>query len=242
MKKYELNCFNCNGTTFTVDEIDDEGTIDGLTLYFSTPVNVCMACKSHWFTGKQEKKRIKNLVRAYNRELELKDSIKTAREELDNIQRGTNSAKCLEGLSGNNVVVNFKKVHPNATIPKYTFNGDAGLDLKAVTRILDINSPYIEYGTGLTAEIPQGYVGLLFPRSSVSDRNMSMANSVGVIDSNYRGEIKLRFYLYDEARTYTIGDRVGQLLIVPCPRVNVKEIETLTPTDRGIGGFGSSGN
>lgn len=80
--------------------------------------------------------------------------------------------------------VKIKKLHSNAVIPKYAKKGDAGLDLIAVDKVIDMEYNYIEFDTGLSIEIPEGYVGLLFPRSSISNTIHTLANSVGVIDSN----------------------------------------------------------
>jgi dUTP pyrophosphatase len=126
---------------------------------------------------------------------------------------------------------------------QYTENGgNAGIDLVATSK--SENELYIEYGTNLALEIPEGYAGFLMPRSSISNYHLVLANSVGLIDSNYRGEIKLRFKktLYrPHINMYNIGDRVGQLLIIPVPRVKLVEVDSLGETDRGTGGFGSSG-
>ncbi len=142
--------------------------------------------------------------------------------------------------------VNFQKLHPDARIPKYSKFGDAGLDLTAISHKLiyldDIE--FDEYGTGLAIEIPEGYVGLIFPRSSISTVNQFLTNSVGVIDSNYRGEIRFRFKRADmklESYKYSVGDRVGQLIIIPYPQVKLIEVSELTSTNRGTDGFGSTG-
>ena len=87
--------------------------------------------------------------------------------------------------------IKIKKIHKNAVIPSYTTTGDAGLDLICISK--EIKSQYIEYDTGLSMEIPTGYVGLLFSRSSVSKTSHILANGVGVVDSGYRGSIKLRY-------------------------------------------------
>lgn len=146
--------------------------------------------------------------------------------------------------------VNIKKLSENAVVPSYANRRDAGVDLTATSKSFK-KSPstgeimYVEYGTGLALEIPTGYVGLLFPRSSVSKTSLSLANSVGVVDSGYRGEVKLRFKVKDsrfsELPTYNEGDRVGQLIIMPYPSITFNEVEELDETDRGTGGFGSSG-
>lgn len=155
--------------------------------------------------------------------------------------------------------VKIKKLHPDAIIPKYAKPGDAALDLVA------INDPEVDevtgnttFKTGLAIEIPEGYVGLIFPRSSMSNTGMTLANSVGVIDSGYRGEISLKFNLSGAAAVlnmanalfhsknslpplYKKGDRVGQLIIIPYPQIQFEEVEELSNTERGEGGFGSTG-
>jgi dUTP pyrophosphatase len=138
--------------------------------------------------------------------------------------------------------VNIKKLHENAVIPKYAKDGDAGLDLVAVSK--EENALYIEYKIGLAIELQENYVGLLYPRSSISKYHLVLANSVGVIDSGYRGEIAVRFKktidnLYE--KTYNVGDKVAQLVIMPYPKVELVEVEELSDTERGDKGFGSSG-
>ena len=136
--------------------------------------------------------------------------------------------------------VRIKKTHPDAIIPKYAKFGDAGVDLVAVKKWKDDNGNLC-YGTGLAMEIPERYVGLLFPRSSVSKKDLRLCNSVGVIDSGYRVEIILKF---DEQvdNHYEIGDRVGQLMLMQNPTIHFVEVVNLPESDRGLGGFGSTGN
>jgi dUTP pyrophosphatase len=139
--------------------------------------------------------------------------------------------------------IKVKKLDPNAVIPNYAKPGDAGLDLTA-TSMQIIDNPqygYIEYGTGLAFEIPQGYVGLIYPRSSISNTGLLLSNSVGVVDSGYRGEVKFRFKYVKNTAHYGVGDRVGQLIIVPYPQIQLIESQELSDTQRGEGGFGSSG-
>lgn len=137
--------------------------------------------------------------------------------------------------------VNVKKLHEAAKVPQYAKDGDAGLDLTATSRRMDPKG-FIEYGTGLAFEIPDGHVGLIYPRSSVSKMNMSLANCVGVIDSGYRGEVCLRFKPATAGREiYDVGDRVGQLIIMPYPKIELNEVDDLSETSRGSGGFGSTG-
>lgn len=139
--------------------------------------------------------------------------------------------------------VKVKKLHPEATLPSYAKAGDAGLDLTAVDVTIHPDYGFYEYDTGLAFEIPEGYVGYVFPRSSISKTNLNLCNSVGVIDSSYRGPVKVRFNRDDNKSSveYIPGDRVAQLIIMPIPRVELEEAEELTSSDRGEGGFGSSG-
>jgi dUTP pyrophosphatase len=144
------------------------------------------------------------------------------------------------GESDNRLKVRFKKLHPNAVTPTYAKDGDAGLDLTAITMNENLGVPYIEYGTGIAVEIPKGYVGLIFPRSSVSKlENFYLKNAVGVIDSGYRGELMLRFN--KSFSFYKVGDKIGQLIIIPYPTIYLEEVEELSVTDRNEGGFGSTG-
>ncbi len=142
------------------------------------------------------------------------------------------------------MVVNFKKINSNAVNPKYAKQGDAGLDMTAVS-IIETDK-YIEYGTGISIQIPYGYVGLLFPRSSITNVDMLLKNSVGIIDSGYRSEIKFRFLdigknSFTENKNYKIGDRIGQLIIIPYPAIELKEVDELSESERGLGGYGSTG-
>jgi len=156
--------------------------------------------------------------------------------------------------------VKFKKLHEDAVLPSYAKPGDAGMDLTAVEKGEVVHSKdllvdswyYIEYKTGLAVEIPEGYVGLIFPRSSISKSSLILANSVAVIDSGYRGEICLRFkidnalmdtYMDETSKpcTYKKGDRIGQLVILPFPTIEPEFTEELTTTERGKDGWGSTG-
>tara|TARA_R100001230_G_C5683630_1_gene191631 strand:- start:477 stop:899 length:423 start_codon:yes stop_codon:yes gene_type:complete len=138
--------------------------------------------------------------------------------------------------------IRIKKLHDKAVIPSYAKQGDAGMDLTCVG--WKTTETYVEYDTGLAMEIPEGHVGFLFPRSSVSKTNLMLANCVGVVDSGYRGPVKLRFKELNGpiGGRYKEGDRVGQLIIMPVPNFNCVEVEELTETSRGEGGFGSTGN
>jgi dUTP pyrophosphatase len=138
--------------------------------------------------------------------------------------------------------VKVKKLHPYAVIPSYAKDGDAGLDLTATSMNID-NRGYFVYGTGLAFEIPKGYVGLIFPRSSISKKDLALSNCVGVIDSGYRGEVSFKFYpTSSKHNIYNIGDRIGQLIIMPYPQITLVESDELSETERGAGGYGSTGN
>lgn len=137
--------------------------------------------------------------------------------------------------------VKVKKLVPEAIIPKYAKPGDAGLDLTAISEDWDGKHSILTYGTGLSIEIPEGHVGLLFPRSSVYKTNLSLANSVGVIDSGYRGEIMFKFRYFEKGMVYEVGDRIGQIIILPIPYIELEETNELSDSNRGSGGFGSSG-
>lgn len=144
----------------------------------------------------------------------------------------------------------FRRLHPNAVLPVASTEGAAGLDITAVEMVLsnDTGGHTVTYNTGLAAEIPEGYVGLLFPRSSVHKMRLSLANSVGIIDADYRGEIKAIFRIVYESpdllwshNLYQPGDRVAQLMVIPIPHITPQWAEELTETARGEGGFGSTG-
>jgi dUTP pyrophosphatase len=136
------------------------------------------------------------------------------------------------------MLLKIKKLHKDAEIPSKAKLGDAAMDLKAVSMIK--RADYIEYGTGLALEIERGNVALIFPRSSISNTGHRLLNSVGVIDSGYRGEIKIRMSWTDR-NAYKLGDRVAQLMVLELPRVLVEEVDELPPSERGDGGFGSTG-
>ena len=134
--------------------------------------------------------------------------------------------------------IKINKLVPEAKVPAYAKPGDAGMDVYAVSKTE--TDKFVEYGTGLAFEIPSDHVLLVFPRSSVSNTHLQMANSVGVLDSGYRGELKLRYRKHGP-EDYNIGDRVGQIIVMPFPLVEFEETDQLTESERGKGGFGSSG-
>lgn len=150
--------------------------------------------------------------------------------------------------------VNIKKLSKNAVVPTYAKHGDAGMDLTAVSKYFD-DYGNVCFDTGLAFEIPKGFVGLLFARSSLSKTDLSLANHVGVIDSGYRGSVQFKFKpvgnvfeddgsivdLHPISLTnYEVGDRIGQIIIMPHPQIEFNVVDELSTSDRGVGGFGST--
>lgn len=138
--------------------------------------------------------------------------------------------------------IKIKKLRPDAVIPRYAKPGDAGLDLTAVSRTFNADGNVV-YGTGLAFEIPEGYVGLVFPRSSICRKDLFLTNAVGVIDAGYRGEVTAKFKSTSQRlpTSYNVGDRVAQLIVIPIPEIEFVEADKLSDTVRGAGGYGSTG-
>lgn len=143
--------------------------------------------------------------------------------------------------------VKVKKLNPKATLPTYGTSGSAAMDLTAIseTPYMHGSVQYVEYGTGIALSIPAGHVGIIAPRSSVSSNtSMVLSNSIGIIDSDYTGEIKFRYKFLNPPglnKKYNIGDRIGQIFIIPIPLLSLVEVSELTETDRGDSGYGSTG-
>lgn len=137
--------------------------------------------------------------------------------------------------------IKIKKLDKNAVIPKYAHPGDAGMDIVATS--ITETEDYIEYGTDLAFRLPDNHVMLIFPRSSNSKKDLLLCNSVGVLDSQYIGELKIRYKRTKNPsdKIYSVGERVAQIMILPYPKVEFKEVEELSQTERGEGGFGSTG-
>ena len=138
----------------------------------------------------------------------------------------------------------IKRIDPEVELPSYAYAGDAGLDLRASE---DATLAPLErrlVSTGLAVAIPEGYAGFVQPRSGLALREgLSMANTPGLVDSHYRGELKVCAVNLDPERSIRIkrGDRIAQLVIQRVPAVTLVEVDELDETDRGAGGFGSSG-
>jgi dUTP pyrophosphatase len=151
--------------------------------------------------------------------------------------QSNNKATVSEG-----VMVKVKNLDPNAVVPSYSKVGDAGMDL-TITREIENTSFSVSYGFGIAMEIPNGYVGLVFPRSSVRNQDLILSNCVGVIDSGYRGEIQATFKKTNglDSLKYKVGERGAQIIILPYPQVFMTEVPELSNSERGEGGFGSTG-
>lgn len=141
--------------------------------------------------------------------------------------------------------VRIKKLNDKAVMPTKAHATDAGFDLYCTSKEIDWGRRQLVCHTGLAFEIPEGYVGLLFPRSSVSGKPLMMANSVGVVDSCCRGEVTAKFNITDTRYSafshYQEGDRIAQMIIIPYPEIEFEEADSLSESDRGTGGYGSTG-
>ena len=142
--------------------------------------------------------------------------------------------------------VMFKKLHEDAKMPEYATEGAAAFDLFACGESVQFakRGESMVFSTGIACAVPAGFVMLVFSRSGHGFKHgVRLANCVGVIDSDYRGEIKVKLTCDgDKAVTFKPGDRVAQAMIVPCPKVTLLEVEELDETERGEGGFGSTGD
>ena len=145
-------------------------------------------------------------------------------------------------------IINIKKTDENAKIPTYGSEFAAGADLYAVihneeNRVESLPGETAFIDTGIVMEIPNGYVGLVYARSGLScKQGLAPANKVGVIDSDYRGNIMVALYNQsNETRIVSEGDRIAQIIIQPVEQFGFKVKENLSDTIRGNGGFGSSG-
>ena len=147
-------------------------------------------------------------------------------------------------MSDDVIQLPIKRLDPSVELPSYAYSGDAGLDLRANEDVT--LQPYERrlVSTGLAFAIPEGYAGFLQPRSGMAlKRGLSLANTPGLIDAHYRGELKVIAVNLDAHEPIHIerGERIAQLVIQKVPVVNLVEVDELDETDRGACGFGSSG-
>lgn len=148
--------------------------------------------------------------------------------------------------------VKVKKLYPDAQLPTYATDGSAAFDIYAYIpekQSIIASGMYNTYSTGLSFEIPEGHVLLIYSRSGHGfNHNIRLSNSVGVFDADYRGELKVKLINdshhhadYYKALKISHGDRIAQGIIMPYPKVEFEEVDSLSETVRGIGGFGSTG-
>jgi len=141
------------------------------------------------------------------------------------------------------IPIRIKKLNVNAVIPKYAKPGDACVDLVATSLLYDEVKGFI-YGTGLAMEIPEGWVGRIYPRSSNCKTEAYLTNSVGNVDSGYRGEVMVVYKNTDQTLSnppYKVGDRIAQFCIEKVTPIHFIEVDELSKTERGEGGYGSTG-
>ena len=142
------------------------------------------------------------------------------------------------------LTVNIKRLDSEVELPTYAYEGDAGLDLRANADVTIAPHERALIPTGLAIALPDGYAGFVQPRSGMAlKRGLSIANTPGLIDAHYRGELKVIAVNLDphEAIHIERGERIAQLVIQAVPVVHLVEVDELDETDRGAGGFGSSG-
>lgn len=138
-----------------------------------------------------------------------------------------------------------KKLHEDAIIPTYATDGSACFDLHAIESIYidDIDYPNIKIGTGLAFDIPEGWQMLIFPRSGIAFKNnVTLTNAVGVVDADFIGEVCVLLSAHSNGElSIKKGDRIAQAQLMPVHRVTFNEVTELSETERGAGGFGSTG-
>ena len=142
------------------------------------------------------------------------------------------------------ISVPIKNLDSTLEVPSYTREGDAGLDLKSTVDAVLQPFQRSLIPCGISVAIPQGYAGFIVPRSGLAAKHgISIVNAPGLIDSNYRGEIKVILVNLDPEQPFEIkrGDRIAQLVIMETPPVKLVEVDELDSTNRGASGFGSSG-
>jgi dUTP pyrophosphatase len=135
------------------------------------------------------------------------------------------------------------RLREEAVVPERAYAGDAGLDLTTCERLELPPGERTAAPTGLAVAIPEGYAGFVQPRSGLAARSgIAVVNSPGLIDSGYRGEIRVVLLNTDRKRTFVAeaGDRIAQLVVLPVPELAVREVDELPPSERGVRGFGSS--
>jgi dUTP pyrophosphatase len=137
----------------------------------------------------------------------------------------------------------LRRLRPDAVVPAHAYDGDAGLDLAACERIELGPGERATVGTGIAVAIPEGHAGFVQPRSGLAARHgITIVNSPGLVDSGYRGELKVVLQNTDRSEPFVVepGMRIAQLVVLPVPGVAAVEVEELPASERGERGFGSS--
>jgi len=148
-------------------------------------------------------------------------------------------------------VLKIKKLRQDAILPFRAHDNDAGWDLTAIENVTPSEKGYFEYRTGLAIQLPTGYDALIFPRSSISNYDLVLANGIGLVDEGYRGELLIRFKpclrsagspfnSVHDLRIYKKGDRIAQLVLRKRPLFIIQEVDSLSDSERSSGGFGST--
>lgn len=173
---------------------------------------------------------------------ELNDLLGKLQEDFPMSSTPEQNATPKQSTVGEGLMVKVKKLDKTAVVPSYSKVGDAGMDL-TITKEIENTTFSVSYGFGIAMEIPKGYVGLIFPRSSVRNQDLILSNCVGVIDSGYRGELQATFKKTQglDSIKYKVGERGAQIIILPYPTIYMTEVPELSDTERGTGGFGSTG-
>lgn len=141
------------------------------------------------------------------------------------------------------MVVKAKRIRENAKMPYYATAGAAAMDLYGCDAVDIQPGETVFVDTGVALEIPAGFVGLIYARSGLAcKKGLALANSVGVIDSDFRDSVKVALHNHsNQIRTVAAGERIAQMIIMYYPRIEFEEVDELQETERGLGGFGSSG-
>lgn len=174
----------------------------------------------------------------------MREIINQINADLDQIAAWIDS-QYQNSMKGKTMTIKFKKLDPKAVEPRRATAGAAGFDMTATSSEICKKGKWFKktrfyrYHTGIAIELPPGWSALAFPRSSIVKTGAMLGNSVGVIDSDYRGEITFCFKA--EYPPYSPGERIGQLVIVPVPDIVLQEAVELSETARGSGGYGSTG-
>jgi dUTP pyrophosphatase len=142
------------------------------------------------------------------------------------------------------MLLDVKRLDPDLPLPRYARASDAGLDLHAAARVVIAPGARVVVGTGLAVAIPPGFAGFVLPRSGLAlRRGVTVLNAPGLVDAGYRGELQVLLINHDATESVTLerGERIAQLVVQAVEHVELVEVEDLSASERGAGGFGSTG-